>query len=105
MSLSQTVTWIPLEERMPTLNKNVFYATSDGCRCVGYFNGTEWRCHPHSTVDTPAFIVTHWAEPLKGPSELQAEIDARAAERAAGIAKYGRRCIECGAPISECECN
>lgn len=71
MKLAQTVTWIPVEERLPDSDVNVFIATAIGTRHVGYYNGKQWRNRPHSTVDTPIkSSVTHWAEPLKHPNDL-----------------------------------
>lgn len=46
-----------------------------------------------------------WAEPLKHPADLAAKEKAERDADAADYAKNGPRCIDCGAKISECECN
>lgn len=71
MNLTQTVTWIPVEERLPQCGKLVFIAADNGNRAIGYRMEDGWRYSPHRTIDQPLFgKATHWAEPIKHPKDL-----------------------------------
>ncbi len=70
INLIQTVTWIPVKERLPTKHGEVMITTKHLVLTNGLIwnseNGRfEWFGNP-----LPMEIVIHWAEPLKHPNDL-----------------------------------
>lgn len=70
MNLTQQVTWIPVEERMPESLCDVIVAltTPIGSHMVdvALLHGKNWHKHEQTMHGK----VTHWAEPLKHPNDL-----------------------------------
>lgn len=74
--LSQVVTWVPVEERLPDDNRDVLVARNCPelmCAEVGWFahRMNRWRIYEkYGEIVADEGEITHWAEPLKHPSGL-----------------------------------
>jgi len=70
IALTQTVTWIPVGERLPKLQQMCIVALRAGAaQQHAIFRGSHFSSVPGS-YEIMASRVTHWAEPLKHPFEL-----------------------------------
>lgn len=107
MNLTQQVTWIPVEERLPKEATFQLYhvafdisGTGELLRLDGHWR--QWGKYDDVYED---HCVTHWAEPLRHPSEMIAELEKKRTEEQEDFKKNGRRCGDCGSPVWQCECN
>lgn len=77
MTLSQTVTWIPVSERLPDSERVVSLATDYGTVLEGYWveERKTWLAFDERNSMTSRKIITHWAEPLLHPSQIKQKGD------------------------------
>lgn len=66
MSLTETLTWIPVSERLPDSDITVllFRAAADEPVWLGFHDGSDNRWY---YIDGSLSIPTHWAEMPEGP--------------------------------------
>lgn len=63
--MSETITWIPVAERLPDSDLTVL-VSAPACSepiWLGYHDGSEWLSAESAQID-----VTHWADMPKGPA-------------------------------------
>jgi hypothetical protein len=90
VSLSHTVTWVPVSERLPDGDETVHVSNINTRQNeYGFMDRGKWYSTPDEHGDTYPIYPTHWAAPLKHPSEcgysLPKEWCALMADREAAI--------------------
>jgi len=58
--------WIPVEERLPDVDKSVLFVDKDGARYLGYHGEHGFWCHGHEDCFQIDDSITHWM-PLPSP--------------------------------------
>lgn len=97
--LTQLVRWIPVGERLPEKRAHFQIATLEGrVHMAGFYpDDNSWLYY--CSMSEMGGPVTHWAEPLKHPSDLQAA----PATGEADVPQPGERFLPCGCVRCVCE--